>query len=349
MLVVNPGTSAGDVNLALNGVSLGNFTKPGSVQLSDQSGTDQVTVNGTTGPDSFGITGPGGVTFNGIPISGTQVAAWTLNGKGGIDALTGPNTASTWTVSSTNGGKVGNVTFVGFANLVGGAAANTFKISNGKGVTGSINGGPGTSNVLDYSAWTTGVTVNLATGAATGLMGGISHFNIVNGGSGNDVLTGGAGTDILRGNGGNDTITGGSGNDILIGGSGNDTVNMPPSGGRSILIGGTGTSTLTGGQAGDIIIGGYTSYDSFSTAHDGALLAILKEWKSKDSYATRINKIRAGVGGGKFDSTTVHTVSTDTLNGNATYDGVTHLDGDWCWAALANEINAPNETGEQVN
>jgi hypothetical protein len=348
-LLVNPGTNAGDLALTLNGVNLGNFTAPGAVRLYDQSGTDQVMVNGTAGADSFGITGPGGVTFNGIPISGTQVAAWTLIGNGGTDTLTGPNTASTWTVSSSNGGKVGNVTFVGFGNLVGGSAANTFKISNGKGVTGSINGGPGTSNVLDYSAWTTGVTVNLATGAATGIAGGVSHFNIVNGGSGNDVLTGGAGTDILRGNGGNDTLTGGSGNDVLIGGTGNDTISMPLSGGRSILIGGTGTSTLTGGQAGDIIIGGYTSYDSFTTAHDNALLAILREWKSKDSYATRIAKIRAGVGGGKFNLTTVHTASADVLNGNATYDGVTHLDGDWFWAALASEINAPHESGEQVN
>src|SRR5262249_46153762 len=35
-----------------------------------------------------------------------------------------------------------------------------------------------------------------------------------------------------------------------------------------------------------------------SDAHDQALMAILTEWQSSDSYSIRIAKIKAGVGGG---------------------------------------------------
>ena len=54
-------------------------------------------------------------------------------------------------------------------NLIGGTANDTFKFTNGAtlvGGTGRIDGYSGTADLLDYSSYTTGVTVTLE-GAGT--------------------------------------------------------------------------------------------------------------------------------------------------------------------------------------
>jgi hypothetical protein len=204
------------------------------------------------------------------------------------DTLVGPNVASTWSITDTNAGAVGTFHFSAVKNLIGGLNVDEFALSNGKGVIGTINGGAG-SNWLDYALYTTPVTVNLATGTATGVSGGIGNIRDVRGGSGGNTLTGNALGNILIGGAGVDTITGG--------------------GGRSILIGDQGDDTVKGGSADDIVVGGFTDFDASSDAHDQALMAILTEWQSSDSYLTRISKIKAGVGVGssKFVfGTTVH-------------------------------------------
>jgi hypothetical protein len=123
------------------------------------------------------------------------------------------------------------------------------------------------------------VTVNLVTGSATGVAGGVSNIANVRGGVGNDTLTG---------NGGN----------ILIGGAGINVLTDAYSGtaasGRSLLIGGTGTSNLTAGSAGDILIAGTTLYN----ANYAALQSILAEWQSSDSYLLRFQRIEGLASGG---------------------------------------------------
>jgi hypothetical protein len=47
---------------------------------------------------------------------------------------------------------------------------------------------------------------------------------------------------------------------------------------------------------GDILIGGYTSYDNDTNAHMTALMALLAEWQSTDSYDTRFTAINSGTG-----------------------------------------------------
>ena len=71
---------------------------------------------------------------------------------------------------------------MGIENLKGGSASDVFQFQNGKGVTGSINGGGG-GDWLDFSAYTTPVIVNLGTGQATGEAGGISNIQNVHGGA----------------------------------------------------------------------------------------------------------------------------------------------------------------------
>ena len=84
-----------------------------------------------------------------------------------------------------------------------------------------------------YASSGAGVTVNLATGAASGghaegdTLSGIENLD----GSGHaDRLTGDGGANILRGLGGADTIEGGSGADTIDGGTGVDTASYASSG-----------------------------------------------------------------------------------------------------------------------
>jgi len=75
--------------------------------------------------------------------------------------------------------------FVNIENLTGGSGSDTFVFSDGAAVTGIIDGGDGI-NTLDYSAYTTGVTVDLGASIATGTAG-LSNIQNVTGGSGNDA------------------------------------------------------------------------------------------------------------------------------------------------------------------
>ena len=88
----------------------------------------------------------------------------------------------------------------------------------------TVHGGAG-SDAISYEDDGAGVTINLATGTATGTGGTATFTSIENavGGSGNDTITGSAGANTLIGNGGDDTFTGGGGNDTVIGGAGADT------------------------------------------------------------------------------------------------------------------------------
>jgi hypothetical protein len=208
--------------------------------------TTAVTVNMATGA----ATGTGGYT--GIK---------SVVGGSGANTLIGPNATNTWNITGTNAGNVAGLTFSAFQNLTGGTGMDIFKFSAGKNVTGAINGGGG-GDWLDYSLYTTAVTVNLATGVATGVGGGVTNVHNVRGGKADNTITGDSTGGILIGGAGNDTITGGSG--------------------RSILIGDKGVDTVKGGSKDDIVIGGYTDYDTSSTVNDQALEAILAEWQLHD-------------------------------------------------------------------
>ena len=106
------------------------------------------------------------------------------------------------------------------------------------------------------------------------------------------MLFGIGGHDRLDGGGGNDTINGGTGHDLMLGAAGNDKLYGQT--GRDMLIGGTGHDYLDGGRDDDIVIGGPTDYDTDATA----LLAIMAEWTSNSSAATRVLRLRGLQSGG---------------------------------------------------
>ena len=247
-------------------------------------------IQGTSGNDTIALSAPGagavGVVVNGVnqgtfaPTTGILVQT-----SGGADTLVGPNssTPNLWTLAGARTGTLTNsalpapAQFSGIANLTGGSGPDTFAIQNSASGFDAVNGGSG-GNTLDYATFTSGVSVNLSTGAATKL-GAVSNISIVIGGSGNDSLTGGSGGSVLFGGIGNDTLRAGSG--------------------RSLLVGGSGADSLTGGSGDTILIGGQLSY--FDEANDildaPALNGILAEWLRTDlNLIQRLTNLSSGGG-----------------------------------------------------
>jgi Ca2+-binding RTX toxin-like protein len=253
-------------------------------------------LTGGTGNDSFTLATGGG-------LSGV------LTGGGGTDTVVGPNSASptAWTLDGSNTGTVGGggltsaaVRFKGIANLTGGTGNDTFAMGTAGTLSGNVTGGGG-SDALDYSAYATGVTVNLAStaaGAAAAIAGKVSGIRVVLGGSGNDALTAGTSGATLVGGAGDDSLRGGLGNDVLIGGAGADTLTAGSA--RSLLVGGSGADTMTGGGADDLLISGTTSYYNEGTGAVNAVAfnALLKEWIRTDrDFGGRVTDLSNGVTG----------------------------------------------------
>ncbi len=266
-----------------------------------------------------------------------------LDGGGGTDTLDfsafGAARGILFNVSSNNGGTVASpgVTFA-FAsaeNLAGGAGDDRFAIGSGRTIAGTIGGGAG-RDTLDYSAYTTTVRANLATGSATGIRGGaigsVTGVEDLTGGSGADVLIGDAAANVLTGNGGNDVLTGGAGDDTLHGDAG-----------RDVLIGGNGADSIFGGSGDDILVAGRTSFDSSVTD----LLALMAEWGRTDaSYATRVDHLNGTLAGGRngarlltaatvFDDTAI-----DSLSGGS--------DQDWFLAFVSDLVTDQNNGGAET-
>jgi serralysin len=213
-----------------------------------------------------------------------------LLGSAHADILTGSANLNTL-----NGGD-GNDTLAGFdANdmLVGGFGSD---ILIGGAGGDALDGGAGL-DAASYVSSSAGVTVNLATRAASGgeafgdsLAGienliGSAHADTLTGNLGINALSGDAGNDRLDGRLGNDRLEGGDGNDTLIGGAGGDalgggagldaasyagssagvTVNLATraaSGGDATGDTFSGIERLDGGLGSDVLAGGAGS-DAF--------------------------------------------------------------------------------------
>ncbi|RPI91964.1 MAG: calcium-binding protein, partial [Chloroflexi bacterium] len=156
-----------------------------------------------------------------------------LTGTAFSDSLTGMNTPATWSFNGTGTQyqSTNILDFEAIERLNGGSSSDTFMFADGATFNGSLNGAAGT-DLLDYSAYTTAVTVNLSAGTAQGVTGTVSAIENITGGFAADLLTGNnnanvisgmSGDDQIRGLGGADTLIGGSGDDLLYGGAGNDT------------------------------------------------------------------------------------------------------------------------------
>ena len=282
-------------------------------------GTNTVNLSAYTTPTSVDLAAS---RFTGLGGSFSSIQSF-IGSSNGSNLVSGPAAATTFNITALNKFNVNGVNFTGFQNITGGAAENSYILSNGAGLSGALNGGVGGTNWLDYKAYTTDVTVNLATGAGTGFGGGISNiYNVRGSTSGTDNLTGNSLGGILIGGGGTNTITGGTG--------------------ASLLIAGTGVATINGGSGGDLIIGGSTTYDSNFAALD----TILAEWQSSDTYATKISDIKNGGGLNGTNTLNLGTTVVDNLAANV----LTGADGgkNWYFKGAGTTITN-HQSGEDIN
>ncbi|MCA3414239.1 MAG: calcium-binding protein, partial [Roseomonas sp.] len=170
----------------------------------------------------------------------------------------------------------------------------------------NILGGNGVDWVsyAELTAASEGVTVNLATGRATGSAGSDTLVDIQNvlAGAGNDSLLGDTLANVLTGGGGGDTLQGAAGNDNLNGGEGLDWVSYAElTGTQSVTVNlTTGRAT---GSAGSDTLGGIENV--LAGAGNDSLLG--------DGLANLLS------GGGGNDSLTGG-IGNDTLNGGAGND-----------------------------
>ena len=274
------GTSAGESINVVNGPLVDgmqttevNSGASDTIQTIDFANKSEVTVNGNGGTDIFTVdnslpaAGLNSLTLEGGTSTGDDFIIDTappgvktniVGGTGGDNTLFGPDQNNTWDITGYNSGSIAGVvdSFTGIQNLTCNSLQDVFHFFNCGKLSGSIDGGGG-GDWLDYAAVHRSVVVNLTTGKASLVGGGVTDVqNVIGSACGGDTLTGAVSGSILVGH--------GSGN-VLVGGAG-----------PNLMIGGDGKDVLEAGNNDDIMIGGSTIYDGNITALD----AIFAEWQS---------------------------------------------------------------------
>src|SRR5262249_43145922 len=146
------------------------------------------TITFQAGVKSVDVYGGSTTTFTlGLSAPTTPV---TLHGGPGGKTLGSGAFINNWAITANKARTLqGTVPFQNIQNLRGGVlafASDTFVFSDQAGVAGSILGGSNPSSIatLNYSNYTTPVTVNLKTNVATGVGLGVFHVEDVIGGQG---------------------------------------------------------------------------------------------------------------------------------------------------------------------
>ncbi|HZU36297.1 MAG TPA: hypothetical protein VFA18_10330, partial [Gemmataceae bacterium] len=219
--------------------------------------------------------------------SGQSFSNFQILAGGGSDTLIGSNLTTAWVVTGPNSGTLtagsSSLTFSGIKNATGGSGNDSFQFQSAGSLSGLLDGGAG-SNTLDYSLYGSGVSVNLASGAATGI-GTVKHFQTVLGSAYADALTADANNDTLAAGGGADTLSAGSGGGnhtfvlastqaagtSITGGSGSDTL-VGPNGANTWTISGVNSGTVDGWAFASVAnLTGGSGNDAFKFSGSGSL------------------------------------------------------------------------------
>jgi len=180
-------------------------------------------VKGGSGSDVLDFSGDAANLL--VTVTGTN-AGWVKgSGSGMTQTSFSGTTAAAMTTAGDNAGF--GFKFEGFENAIGGQGSDVFRIRDGASLTGSIQGNPSSGNeianarnTIDFSEYTTGVTVNeestsaFGTANATNII--IRGFHNIFGGSGGDSLSGDGRNNLIVGNNGTDVLEGKAGHDLLV-------------------------------------------------------------------------------------------------------------------------------------
>jgi len=283
-------------------------------------------------------------------------------GGSGGNTLVGENSVNTWTIAGANSGTVnGTFSFTNFENLTGGNLQDTFVFNDGATVGGVLDGGnpavlPG--DRLDYSAYTTAVTVDAANlvnieqvvGGATGgdtfvggngvntwtftgsdageLNGAIAFSNFEN-------FTGGANADTFNLNAGFTlaNIDGGGGDNALVGDNAINTWNITGlnSGSATGVTTFTNIQTLTGGTNIDnFALNGGTVTSIEGSAGSNSLTGdnMVNTWNitavnAGDVNGSTFSNIETLTGGNNTDTFNLNGGTVADIDGGAGDDGLT--------------------------
>lgn len=205
-------------------------------------GTGDATINGGTGNDLIlfeegwgqatvsDASGVDELDFSAITIA----LDFSINADSSVGITDGSNQVTT---------------SIALERLIGGLAGDTFRFEDTASLAalGHLDGREGI-DLLSYFLYTSGVSVNLSAGTATGVPDGVAAIENVTGGTGGDSLIGDDGPNTLAGGPGADPlIDGRAGNDVLLGGAGDD--------GSTGILGGLGNDLLIGGGGLDFLDG----------------------------------------------------------------------------------------------
>jgi len=210
-VIVTVSSSGGPV------INLGTFPMNSPLRINGLGGTDSVRIVGTSGADTFTVTGTT-LTINGASLILTNIENRTLAGAAGNDTYKFDADAALglWTLDE----------------ALRGIDTIDFSLTTTVGL--SLNLGSAATQV----AHPTNLRLNLKS---------VSTFENIVGGAGGDTFTGNALANVLNGNAGGDTLNGAGGNDSLNGGTGDDTLNGGA--GNDALVGGLGDDIYIFGQA----------------------------------------------------------------------------------------------------
>jgi hypothetical protein len=205
---VSPGRHNTNLSVTLGGTFVGLIPGGDTLGFAGTGGT--ITVDGESGSADTNVfnVGKTSVQFNAADgLKGTTI---NVPVSGFTRIVVAQGTTNTFNIQGTGtGGTPGY--------LVGDSGTNAFIFAAAATLAGGIVGGG--SSTLDYSAYATGVTVNLGNGTngtATGVSGSVAGITALIGGGGNDTLnagsvpgvtlTGGPGTNTLSGTGAGDSV-----------------------------------------------------------------------------------------------------------------------------------------------
>ncbi len=245
------------------------------------SGVERVIIQGSSGNDSFDVTGWTGATLLVRGLSGQD----TISSSNDTDFTIRQGTLS-------RDGSDFSFESVESLALAGGPGANVFDLGDFAG-TGTLVGGEGNDRIvasgtgsftLSNVAFQRSIGTNLSidsideaeltgdnlansinaapfTGRTT--LSGLAGNDTLVGGSGSDLLLAGLGSDSVTGNGGDDELVGGGSGDTLDGSAGDDLIRGSNNGadsirggtGRDYVLGGAGNDTIDGGDGDDTMLG----------------------------------------------------------------------------------------------